>query len=152
MLLEAILALALPASVGLGIHACALWREDERRRRRIAARDKLDCDIWFSSFYPATQTVRVALQEVLQRLASELRVDWSQLRPDDTFAETYSYNTDVADHSELDRFMLLQDEWLKQREVRVDDRINSSRTLREYLNEIERLLREREHAALDATH
>ena len=55
-----------------------------RRQRRLQERERLCEDEWFDAFWPDVHD-RDLTCGVLARLADELKIEWTQLRPDDTF-------------------------------------------------------------------
>ena len=66
-------------------HCSRAWEE---RKRRFDHREPMSPQEWFTRFCPAPRATCDALTEVLEGLGKEIRVDWTRLRPDDTFTET----------------------------------------------------------------
>lgn len=70
-----------------GIHT---WHSCVRRAtaRRFADREVLSPDEWFERYLPVDPAKRDSLKILLRALGEDLAIDWTRLRPNDTFSTT----------------------------------------------------------------
>ena len=74
--------------------AWTLWkyiREWRGRKARFADRESMPPGEWFSRYFPQIASGQTALVDLLSQLGKELDVDWTRLRPEDTFSGTFSF-------------------------------------------------------------
>ncbi len=57
---------------------------------------------WFDRFYPVPASERETLERVLTALGSEIGIDWTQLRPPDTFESMLRIAPQYAPEGDLD--------------------------------------------------
>jgi hypothetical protein len=84
--------------------AFLLWqaRGRARRRRYFADRERLAAADWFERHYPTREADRELIQRILQSLAEEIGVDWTQLRPADAFESALRVASRYAAYDDLD--------------------------------------------------
>ena len=74
-----------------------------KRRGQFLQRTPLAVDEWFANFYPIASEDREAVIEFLSVLGREIGIQWTQLRPEDTFEDAiliesrYAYWEDLEE-------------------------------------------------------
>lgn len=72
------------------------------RKKRIGKRRSLSEDDWFVAFYPVRPEKRRVVRDVLAAFAEEIGVEWTKLRPTDTFEEVLRVNRRYSPHDDLE--------------------------------------------------
>jgi hypothetical protein len=73
-----------PVGIG-GFLAAWRYRGAQTRRRVFKGRSSLPEEAWFRRWYPVDQSERENVRRILSALANEIGVEWTKLRPSDTF-------------------------------------------------------------------
>lgn len=72
------------------------------RKKRIGKRHSVSENDWFVAFYPVAPEKRAAVRDVLAAIAEEIGVEWTKLRPTDTFEEVLRVNRRYSPHDDLE--------------------------------------------------
>ncbi len=95
------------------------WRAHCRRRQRLEARSALQPADWFEQYTSFPVTARPALTEVMLGLGESISVEWTRLRPNDTFAVSLRINNG-RDDEWLEMFETRLEDWLNRHNIPVD--------------------------------
>jgi len=90
------------AVVILGAFAAYQFRGTVERKRRIGKRESVSENDWFVAYYPVAPEKRAAVRDVLAAFAEEIGVEWTKLRPTDTFEEVLRVNRRYSPHDDLE--------------------------------------------------
>lgn len=102
MLRHGIWIVGVGAAVILGLFMVYQHRGIQLRHRTLSDRPRLAEAMWFSQFGPVGAESRQVVRCALQAIAEDLRVDWTQLRPTDTFEETLRVHNRYSPIDDLD--------------------------------------------------
>lgn len=94
----------------IGIGAAAIisllalhqYRGVTRRRRRFTSRPSLTETEWFEALYPVSQAEREGVREILQAFADDIGVEWTRLRPTDTFEKVLRVDRRYSPYDDLE--------------------------------------------------
>ncbi len=86
----------------LGAFAAYQFRGVVERKKRIGNREPISESDWFAAFYPVAPEKRGAVRDVLAAFAEEIGVEWTKLRPTDTFEEVLLVNRRYSPHDDLE--------------------------------------------------
>jgi len=118
------LAMALAGGcVGLVVLILAQRSASAERRRRFAQRYPMIEDEWFQRYHPLAVEERPIVLPVLQELAREVGVHWTQLRPEDTFSVSFRlrrWRFLSADEDALNYFSDWLACWAKRNKVSIE--------------------------------
>jgi len=78
------------------------YRGVTRRRKRFSSRPSLTEAEWFAAFYPASQAEREGVREILQAFADDIGVEWTRLRPTDTFEKVLRVDKRYSPYDDLE--------------------------------------------------
>jgi len=78
------------------------YRGVTRRRRRFTSRSSLTEEDWFAAFYPASQPGRESVRTILQAFADDIGIEWTRLRPTDTFQEVLRVDRRYSPYHDLE--------------------------------------------------
>lgn len=73
-----------------------------RRKVHLQRREGIGENEWFEAFYPVAPEKRGPVREVLLVLADDIGVEWTKLRPTDTFEEVLHVDARYAPHEDLE--------------------------------------------------
>ena len=73
-----------------------------RRRRRFRSRPSLTEEEWFAAFYPASKAEREGVREILQAFADDIGIEWTRLRPTDTFEKVLRVDKRYSPYDDLE--------------------------------------------------
>ena len=59
-------------------------------------------DEWFAAFYPASQGGRESVRQILQAFADDIGIEWTRLRPRDTFEEVLRVDRRYSPYDDLE--------------------------------------------------
>jgi hypothetical protein len=88
-----------------------LKHAQEKRRRMLLQRLPLDEEQWLKTYLPTGLNHMTPLIEICRSLGSHLGVDWTQLRPDDTFSGTLSVEPCSLADKEMLGFEVAFEDW-----------------------------------------
>ena len=86
----------------LGTFAAYQFRGVVERKKRIRKRRAVSENEWFEVFYPVAPEKRDLVRDVLAALAEEMGVEWTKLRPTDSFEEVLRVNPRYSPHEDLE--------------------------------------------------
>ncbi len=114
------------------------WQYIGYRRRRAAISSRVSCsqDEWFRRYYSATEEQQDLLVQILQALAFEIGVDWTQLRPDDTFEWDLFVGSSYARFEDLEEANLVTWDLVRKKQLAEERLPNFKGTLRAFLDGI----------------
>jgi len=85
-----------------GMFTAYQYRGIARRKMRLQRRDGIGENEWFEAFYPVAPEMRGPVREVLMALAVDIGIEWTKLRPADTFEEVLRVDPRFAPHEDLE--------------------------------------------------
>lgn len=86
----------------LGVFMVYQRRGARLRLMRIQRRESVGEDQWFEALYPVAPDNRGPVRDILLALATDIGVEWTKLRPTDTFEEVLRVNPRYAPHEDLE--------------------------------------------------
>lgn len=90
------------AVVIFGAFAAYQFRGVVERKKRIGNRPQVSENEWFDAYYPIVLEKRDLVRDVLGALAEEIGVEWTKLRPSDTFEEVLRIDRRYSPHDDLE--------------------------------------------------
>lgn len=72
------------------------------RKKLIGKRQLVSENAWFDAYYPIAPEERNLVRDVLGALAEEIGVEWTKLRPADTFEDVLRINRRFSPHDDLE--------------------------------------------------
>jgi hypothetical protein len=115
---------------------------DRARRRRQAQLEQhpaLGEEEWVSRYLPQAGEHLPAILEVCRALGKHMNVDWTRLRPDDTFTGTYSVKPSSIDDEEMFELELFMENWVEKYDLKTLHGVMPDR-LGDYLSKLITLL------------
>lgn len=73
-----------------------------RRRQRFRARVRLEDSEWFSTYYPVGEGERSTVRAILQSFGDDVGIEWTRLRPTDTFEDMLRVERRYSPHDDLE--------------------------------------------------
>ena len=114
------------------------WQYVGYRKRRASISNRLKCseDVWFRRYYSATNEQRALLVQILEAFAFEIGVDWTQLRPDDTFERDLFVGSSYAYFEDLEQVNLVAWDLIRSNALAAENLPSFKGTLRQFLDGI----------------
>lgn len=86
----------------VGAFAAYQFRGVVERKKRIGKRQSVSENDWFVEFYPVAPDKRRVVRHVLAAFAEEIGVEWTKLRPSDTFKEVLRVHHRYSPYDDLE--------------------------------------------------
>ena len=90
------------AAAVFGAFAAYQFRGVVQRKKRIGNHPSVSENDWFDEYYPIALEKRGLVRDVLGILAEEIGVEWTKLRPVDTFEEVLRIDRRYSPHDDLE--------------------------------------------------
>jgi len=109
------------------------WVGARKRRSRFAAREHLSEREWFDRYLPIAEGERDGFVDVLRALGRSIGIQWTTLRPDDTFSRDFSLPQNFVGWDDLEDFESVVSKWFHERKLQISPWSDQGLTLGGFL-------------------